>query len=298
MKTAIIKTDFWKDDKIYNLSIDARLLYLCILTNPERNGTPALKVSDRYLVSQTGFNSNQIEVARKLLIDTDLIQFVDGYYIINNQDYVEPKKGKLSASLYDKDFNSLPENIQYLLKSGSRVALECIGISNSISKDNTDGFNSFWEMYPTRRTNKEKCRIKFNKLSKEEQFKVLLDVKIRKDRDEKWLKGYVPETITYLNNRKWEDDIQEVIINEDDQIVNDIILVFKESGISIPDKIKEDKIEKRACIELFNSKGIEKVRNILEYCMENKVFYNFTTPNKLLTNYEAIRLSKINKDKK
>jgi len=133
MKTAIIKTDFWKDDKIYDLSIDARLLYLCILTNPERNGTPAFKVSDRFLVSQTGFNINQIQVARKVLIDSELIDFIDGYYIINNQDYVEPKRGKLSSILYDKDLDALPDNIKELLLNRSRATQECIGISISSS---------------------------------------------------------------------------------------------------------------------------------------------------------------------
>lgn len=215
MKTAIIKTDFWKDDKIYNLSIDARLLYLCILTNPERNGTPAFKVSDRYLVSQTGFNTNQIDIARKLLIENELIQFIDGYYIINNQDYVEPKKGKLSSALYEKDINSLPEKIQKMLLSGSRAAQECIGISisKSISIDKSEeekekNFKEFWDEYPKRRTDRLKCKTKFLKLDLEIQKKIIEDVKNRKENDEKWVKGFVPMTSTYLNNQKWEDDLE------------------------------------------------------------------------------------------
>lgn len=67
MKTAIIKTDFWKDDDIYELSIDERMLYLCILTNPERNTTPAFKCSDRIMSAFTGFNTQQMQVARQSL---------------------------------------------------------------------------------------------------------------------------------------------------------------------------------------------------------------------------------------
>lgn len=95
-----------------------------------------------------------------------------------------------------------------------------------------------------------------------------------------------------------EEDAVKSLKSEEDKYFKEVLSIYEETGISIPDTIFRNKTERKAGVELYKKKGIEKVRNILEYCMENKVFYNFTTPNKLLTNYEAIRLSKINKDKK
>lgn len=134
MKTAIIKTSFWKEDKIFELLPDARFFYLCLLTNPERNGTSAFKCSDRLMVAYTGYDIKTIEICQKQLIEHGLIEMLDGFYIINEQDNVIPKKGRLSSTLYEKDFNSLPLNIQELLMNRSSTAHECIGNSIGISK--------------------------------------------------------------------------------------------------------------------------------------------------------------------
>ena len=115
MRTAIIKTDFWKDDSIFDLSIDARMLYLCLLTNPERDTTPAFKCSDRLLVAYTGFNEKQIDVARNNLVKNEKIKFIKKFYIIENQDFVDTKRGKLTAEKYKKDFYNLPVEVQRIV---------------------------------------------------------------------------------------------------------------------------------------------------------------------------------------
>lgn len=128
MKTAIIKTDFWKDEDIYQLSLDERMLYLCILTNPDRDTTPAVKCSDRMMSAYTGFNIQQIQVAKQRLIERNKIVFVDGYYLIRNQDFVDTKRGKLSSEKYREDFDSLPVKVQKIILENkdfcSRAALE------------------------------------------------------------------------------------------------------------------------------------------------------------------------------
>lgn len=136
MKTAIIKTDFWKKKNIYKLLPDTRYFYLCLLTNPERNATPAFECDDRLMTAYTGYNQETITLCRQQLIDAGFILFMDDYYIINDQDYVQPHKGKLSGVLYEKEFALLPLSIQELLMSRSSAAHERIGISSSINKSN------------------------------------------------------------------------------------------------------------------------------------------------------------------
>lgn len=135
MKTAIIKTDFWKEDAIFQLTPDVRHFYLCVLTNPERNTTPAFKCSDRLMSAYTGFNQETILLCRKQLEEKGLIMYVEGYYLIGNQDYVEPKTGRLTKTLYDKTFSIFPDSIKKLLLNRSRTAQEYIDIDSNIDID-------------------------------------------------------------------------------------------------------------------------------------------------------------------
>lgn len=216
MKTQIIKTSFWKDDKIYQLSIDAKLLYLCLLTNPEKNTTPAFKVSDRMLSIQTGFNINQIEVAKKVLVELELIKFVEGYFIINDQDFVKAAKGKLSAHLYEKDITSLPENIQILLLSDTGAPQEYNNKDkdNNNNKDiNKENFDLFWLEYPVRKSDKSACLTLFKSYSRATQEQIIEDVKKRKIEHAGWVKEnfkFTPAPINYLKRKRWEDEIEAI----------------------------------------------------------------------------------------
>ena len=132
MKTALIKTDFWKDDNIFELTPDVRMFYLCLLTNPERNTTRAFKCSDRLLSAYTGYNHDTIKLCRDRLIKAGLIQFVDGYYILRDDSNVEPKRGKLTESIQEKFIANLPDRVRDILENNidttpvksSRAALE------------------------------------------------------------------------------------------------------------------------------------------------------------------------------
>lgn len=71
-------------------------------------------------------------------------------------------------------------------------------------------FMEWWGSYPMRRVDKDKCEKKFEKFSEEIQLQIIADTKKRVLEDEKWKKGFVPMTSTYLNNKKWEDDYEKV----------------------------------------------------------------------------------------
>lgn len=128
MKTALIKTDFWKEDLIFQLTPDVRHFYLCILTNPERNTTPAFKCSDRLMSAYTGFNQETILLCRKQLEEKGLVLFIEGYYLIRDQDFVDTKRGKLSTDKYKEDLDKLPLSVkEKILKNiafRSRAGLE------------------------------------------------------------------------------------------------------------------------------------------------------------------------------
>jgi len=225
MKTAIIKTDFWKDDKIPDLNSDTKLLYLCLLTNPDRNTSPAFKCSDRMLSAYTGYNKDLINICRNQLIEKKLIIYINGYYILNHQDYVEPKKGKLTKVILDKYLDELPENIrvkaQEMLKSGSRGTLEYIYKDKDIynnkdinkNKNYEQNFEKFYSEYPNKKS-KQKAREKFIKLKVDGELMEMIMSALRKQKNtEQWLKDngkFIPHPTTWLNQARWEDEVEDV----------------------------------------------------------------------------------------
>jgi hypothetical protein len=71
-----------------------------------------------------------------------------------------------------------------------------------------DRFSDFWKIYPNK-IGKKPCAKKWkvrnlNKIAD----KIIDDVKWRKENDEKWVKGFVPNPLTYINQDRWEDDKQ------------------------------------------------------------------------------------------
>lgn len=117
MKTALIKTDFWLEDKIFELNSDTRYLYLALLTNPQRDITPAFKCSDRLLSAYTGYTPDLINICRNQLIKNGLIEYVDGYYVISKQDFVEPSKGRDTKVIFERYYNQLPDSIKSVIES-------------------------------------------------------------------------------------------------------------------------------------------------------------------------------------
>ena len=136
IKTAIVKTDFWQDDDVFNLNSDTRYIYLCLLTNPQRDITPAFKCSDRMLSAYTGYSAELINICRNQLIEAGKLSYVDGYYILNNQDYVQPSKGRDTKIIFNRYMSLLPKSVLTFIK---KQGVECTGTSTSTSTSTTSG---------------------------------------------------------------------------------------------------------------------------------------------------------------
>jgi hypothetical protein len=117
MKTAIIKTGLWQDDSVSELDTDTKLLYLCLLTNPQRDLLQAFRCGDVMLSAYTGFTKQQIAECREELIKTGRIIYEEGYYIFTRQDFVRPSAGRDSAKIYEREYNKLPETIKRILNN-------------------------------------------------------------------------------------------------------------------------------------------------------------------------------------
>ncbi len=70
-------------------------------------------------------------------------------------------------------------------------------------------FEEFWKEYP-KKIAKEYCLKKWLKLTPMEALTIVEDVKNRKSKDVGWLDGYAPHPSTYLNQKRWNDEIISV----------------------------------------------------------------------------------------
>ncbi len=111
MKTALIKSTLWNDDSFYELNIDTKLLYLLILSSPERGVSHIYKTNDRLLSAQSGLTIDQIRICKTQLQDRGLILFKDGYICLSQGSYIAPKKGRFTDQAIQRELQSIPEDV-------------------------------------------------------------------------------------------------------------------------------------------------------------------------------------------
>lgn len=133
MKAALIKTSIWDDDTFYELNLDTKLVYLCLLTSPERGVGRIFKMSDRLISTRSGLNQQQVVVCKKQLEENGLAFFKDGYILFAEESsFIQPVKGRLTEKVLLKEIKELPEKIMNYFS-------ELTDISDYISHRNGTG---------------------------------------------------------------------------------------------------------------------------------------------------------------
>lgn len=112
MKTALIKTELWDDDTFYEMNIDTKLIYLLLLTSPERGVGRIFKMSDRLISARSGLNQQQITTCKKQLEQTGVVFFKDNYILLAKESsFIQPVKGRLTEKVLQKEVKELPDFI-------------------------------------------------------------------------------------------------------------------------------------------------------------------------------------------
>lgn len=149
MKTAILKTSLWDDDSFYELNIDTKLLYLLLMSAPERGVSDVYAVSDRILSVRSGLNEQQLRVCKKQLEEKELVSFNGKYIWLKGSAYVLPKKGRFTDDALVREAEELPEEIRDIFNSSLIVKHYSDTIhnnnDNNINKNNNIGLIKFRE---------------------------------------------------------------------------------------------------------------------------------------------------------
>lgn len=121
MKTALLKTNLWDDDTIFSMNIDTKLLYLILLTSPERGVGRIYKLGKRIQSFRTGLNNEQLDLCHQQLEKMGLVYFYEGYvYLSKKSSFVQPLKGKLTKITYSREVKETPDEVISYFSSVSK----------------------------------------------------------------------------------------------------------------------------------------------------------------------------------
>jgi len=185
------------------------------------------RLLDLYYMSEKAIPLDTESVARKIRLDLDITESVlneffehseNGYY--NHRCHVEIAK-----------YNHQVENNRQLGKRGGRpLKTESITESKANTNPNrnrnrnrntitsvtptTSRFEEFWNNWPTskRKVAKSACKAKWERLALDPLADKINAVVARLRASEQWISGYEPAPLTFINQKRWEDDSGSVSI--------------------------------------------------------------------------------------
>ena len=174
------------------------------------------RLLDLYYMSEKEIPLDTESVARKIRLDLDITESVlnefferteTGYF--NNRCHVEVTK-----------YQHQVENNRQLGKRGGRPS-KTESKTESKAKDNpkkiqiqnknintSSKFDEFWNAWPSskRKVAKSECQKKWAKAGLDSVAETIIAQVNKLKVTEQWTGGYEPAPLTYINQRRWEDD--------------------------------------------------------------------------------------------
>ena len=111
IKTALLKTSLWDDDDFFELNLDTKLLFLLLLSAPERGVSNVYKTNDRILSARSGLNISQLNICKKQLEGKNLALFYNKYVKLTDFAYVKPTAGNFTKVALSRELKEIPTNV-------------------------------------------------------------------------------------------------------------------------------------------------------------------------------------------
>lgn len=95
-----------------------------------------------------------------------------------------------------------------------KASVFIIPLKSPLQDFHPSAFDQFWAAYP-KKVGRKPCETKWKSKKLDALAnRILKDISLRKQRDRQWIAGYVPNPLTYLNQERWEDELQEVVTRD------------------------------------------------------------------------------------
>lgn len=205
-----IKPEFFTSEDIVSMTPLARLFYVSLWCESDREGRLEWKPGTFKMRYLPGDNCDVAELAKELT-DKGLIVL----YSANGKHYAEiPTFTEHQVINNRESESSIPARVIHasarVKAPSSRAKAEGKGREGKEGREPArTRFDDFWETWPKseRKQDKGKCAEKWKVAGLDEiADRILADVATKK-LTQKWQGGYIEAPEVYLNNKRWEDGV-------------------------------------------------------------------------------------------
>lgn len=229
-----VYTTFWTDSKVEDdFTPEDKYFYLYLLTNVHTNLCGCYEISKKQMSGDTGYTVDVIERLLSRMIDMHgVIRYNDQtkeVLLLNWHKYNWSKSDKLLKGVakeieHIKSLDFQKTLLILLAQYGYDIDTVSIGyaypMDTSVTVTVTDtgtnpvnnNFETFWNEYP-KKVGKKDAKRAFDKALKSVKAETMIRAVIAQKKSGQWLREngrYIPNPSTWLNQGRWDDEIQPV----------------------------------------------------------------------------------------
>ena len=222
-----VKPEFFTSEDIISLSPLARLLYIGMWCEADREGRFAWKPNTLKLRYLPADNIEIYSLCDEIVSAGLVVTYGDGLAFIPSFSKHQSINPREAASTF-------PSPVEYSNSYSPRVTDASLtvtdmqrgrkegkeSICSSDDEQTSEGFEQFWSAYPKKQAKQDAAKaFRSAKLKPEQLQTVLQDITSRKSSAE-WLKDggkFIPLPATYLRGKRWEDEQVTTAIHVDER---------------------------------------------------------------------------------
>ena len=184
------------------------------------------RLLDLYYMSEKPIPLDTDAVSRRIRLDLDITESVLNEFFEKTPEGYRNSRCDAEVEKYQQRVET---NRSLGLRGGRPKKTESVSESKpndnpkkiQIQKENKDissqatRFNDFWSAWPSskRKVGKGACEVKWNRLGLDPLADRIIASVTRLKASEQWTSGFEPAPLTYINQRRWEDESESVSIN-------------------------------------------------------------------------------------
>jgi hypothetical protein len=222
-----VKPEFFTSEDIISLSPFARLLYIGMWCEADREGRFAWKPNTLKLRYFPADNIEIYSLCDEIVAAGLVVTYGDGLAFIPSFSKHQSINPREAASTF-------PAPVEYSNNYSPRVTDASLtvtdmqrgrkegkeSICSSDDEQTSEGFEQFWSAYPKKQAKQDAAKaFRSAKLKPEQLQTVLQDITSRKSSAE-WLKDggkFIPLPATYIRGKRWEDEQVTTAIHVDER---------------------------------------------------------------------------------
>ena len=218
-----IHTSFWSDTFIQDLDNDQRLFYLYLLTNERTKQCGIYEISKKQMAFDLGYSIDRVSKLLQYFIKVDKVLYNDSTkeLAIKNWGKYNNSSSPKVVSCIKSELNDVKDRVLIEYINGMYTASqEEEEEEQEQEEEQEDNFEEVWSAYGrvgNKKTSKDKWKTLKPKERDEIQKHIPIYINNHKSNDK--LK-YIPHFTTYLNQRRWEDELPYQEINNKFEIKN------------------------------------------------------------------------------